>query len=359
LSKINHHSGGYIKSELNKLGRDPEHLEILSIIDQYSKTLENPETPSFLDRFKEARIPIPKIISKGDEKEKLPQYLGRYSNNHYILLRRGVINASHYFIKNTEGSLSLHSYIKVNSGLFSKPFEKDHAILLIESILRLLPIEEPNEDEKKYIINEFIRLLAHHWESVDSKKIDNYPHEILARKSFVQIMKTVRNWSAHNQIFMHADYPLCTFIFLIQMRALFDFPTDTQDYEIELLEILGDPCKKELWINKEKILPRELSILYLQIFKDFSDENTRDFRVHPLINSALEKSKNEITDETYLKSLYYYFWFKLSKPIVKPLRDLKNINANVFQIEYSPFPFSKIPYLIDFARYIYNKTLQK
>jgi hypothetical protein len=360
---INQKSGGEIdkkKDEFKKeQGRKANKSEMLSIIKDYTKTLDNTTTASFLDRFKEARIPIPKIISKGDEKEKLPEYLGRFSNNHYILLRRGIINASHYFIQNTEGSPSLHSYIKVNSTLFSKRFDSDDAILLIESILKLLPIEEPNEEEKKHIIDEFIRLLAHHWESADPKEINNYPPEILARKSFVEIMKTVRNWSAHNKIFMRADYPLCTFIFLIQMRALFDFPNDTQDYENELLQILGDPCKKELWINKETILPRELTILYIQIFKDFSNENTRDFRVHQLINSALLESKNEITPETYLKSLYYYFWFQTAKPIVKPLRDLKNSNANVFQIEYRPFPFSKIAYLDDFARYIYTKTLQK
>jgi hypothetical protein len=336
--------------------REPNSQEKLSIVEEYSKIIDT-NTTSFIDRFREARIPTPKIISKGDEKEKLPEYLGRFSNNHYILLRRGIINASHYFVKNTEGSPNLHSNIKVRPELFSKNFDADDAILLIESILGLLPIEEPSDEGKNHIVDEFIRLLAHHWDSVDLKKINNLTHKDLALRSFVEIMKTVRNWSAHNNIFMHADYSLCSFIFLIQMRALFKFPDTTQDYENELLKIIGTPCEKELFKNKEKIFPRELRTLYIKIFNDFSDGSSHDFRVPRLINSALLKdSRDGISNEKYLNSLYDYFWFTLSKPKFKASKEIKNNNVNVLQIEYIPFPFSKMEYLTDFARHFYTKS---
>jgi len=378
--ELNKLSANELSKKIAKQQKQDPNLDLLKIIenviDKYIyETTKTDGDETLLKRFDEARISPPEIISKSDPTQ-LRISLNKVNQDQYILLRRGIITASEYFLENINESPKLHLELRTKAFFKhdSKYFENEDAILLIHTICNLLPIQKPNENQEKYIIDELLRLLSHHFGNVDrqlikkidekivnsfkTKNTDDDTYNNLALFTFVEIMKTVRNWSAHEKIFMCSDYSLCAYIFLIHMRTIFMMPEKTQRYEKQLLKIIGKPCEEEQWGNMDEhgLLKKTLSNNYDKIYKRFSGK-FNNYYVNDLINNALISHKKGIKDKEYLQGLYYYFWFLTSKSTLSPYRP-PNGDSNHFKIEYELYPYSKIEYLSDFAKYLYPKTFE-
>ena len=64
-------------------------------------------------------------------------------------------------------------------------------------------------------------------------------------QSLSKIVKNVRNWSAHSNLFEDADEKLATFLFLVNMRVMFALPDDILSYERQALRLYSEPLNAD------------------------------------------------------------------------------------------------------------------
>ncbi len=361
LDEINVLSGGEIGKEiaehLEEQGIAPEKHEIISIIRKYSKTLDVPTTASqlgengptnFQDRFKEARIPTPTIISKGAENKKLPEYLKPFSVDPYILLRRAIFNACEFL---TEKLNDTASDIKINKALDKNYFNHDQTFFLLLKLKTFLPICEPHDDNDHFL-SDLIRFVNHDWDKINWDDIRGKKPTI--ETVFMQILKSVRNRSAHGSIFNSAHVDQVAFILLINMRVLFSLPDKTLPYEEEFLKLISKPTEENRLDHKSLVY--KLSDRYLNIRNTF-------YRPWSLkIDEIYDiKNNNKLSDKKIkylLDSFYDYFWYLTSIPETTPLIKDKNHGLSL-TISFKKFDYTTHPYLLEFSKHLYTKTFEK
>lgn len=220
---------------------------LCSFLEKYYEGLhKNEETNTynrFCDSFKKAFILPPKEINKGlNVTKKLNTWLKKHEENDYLVLRRGIIagcNDLKKLIKENDDNIQLRSFVKC-----TKKNDPTIEILTtdienyLDTVAQFLPLRQPALINEEYRL--FLRTLVHEWE----ENID--PQETTEKHggdihTYAWLSKQTRNWVSHAKLLEPLNSEIIAFLFLVNMRAMFKCPVETQDYEYILLKCMSKP----------------------------------------------------------------------------------------------------------------------
>ncbi len=230
----------------------------------------------------------------------------------------------------------------------------------LDVLEKFLPLREP--DNKKTLYKLLIRTLSHEWEAAvkqsESKKI-NCNKETHA---FYRIMKTTRNWVAHNAntIFDKLTEQDVAYLFLCNMRAMFKLNDGCiLNYEEKLFSLFAateKPDMKKIIGTSTENRQLKFAFSYSEFFK-YSEIDKSNFL--DALNTLQEKT-TEVTDKGslfFIRGLYLSFWFLTSDGYFPaPAKDRKNSSDEMFLYRFNYFDYSKPTFLFEFSRHIYNRS---
>lgn len=292
--------------------------------------------------FKDAKIALPTIYQKSDNSVK--NWVKDRYENPYSVLRRGIIEGCQYIDKNLDSiSISFNTISEVE-----KQINIEQARDYLAVLENFLPLRKPDDKDKVILYKLFIRTLSHEWEAADPKKI----------RGLAWIMKNVRNWITHNSaLFSEMDEAMLAYLFIINMRVMFDFDELVQNYEEILLSLFEKEALTEQLFKdncKNKLLFTPISKAYCDLqnlVSDESDKGIKDaFNFRALANN-IQESLSSLRDDKrlFVKVLYQLFWLINSYPrITTKNREIK--------ISFNDFNYTEKPYVFELARRIYNRS---
>ena len=311
------------------------------------------------DAFKTAKIALPTIYEKSDFR--VQAWVKSSYENPYSRLRRGIIEGCRYLKSLPEDKLQFNAFIKDN--------DKQVNIIDIHDYLDVLGnfllLREPSDKAALYKL--FIRTLAHEWEGAEPKTI-NKQNELFA---FAWIMKMSRNWLAHSKVFEQLTDQDVAYLFIVNMRAMFDLGEKLLPYEKHLLSLFTDvisvnemqdkigdsPKKRDYKTPKGRTIP--LVENYAALLKK-TGNTWQAINFHDALNN-LQKNKNKPTESDFLiKGLYQTFWFLTSSGgVYIPFDDeqIKGFAALNYQFKY--FDYKEQEYLFELARHIYSRSFSE
>jgi len=313
-------------------------------------------------KFKSANIKLPlssnpdkPFLTKDDDAD-IKKWLND-AHRDYFVLRRGII----------EGCQELKKLkAKLRFDKFSKD-DKKPALLDADDYLdvleNFLPLREPGNKASLYKL--FIRTLAHEWEeSVEPKKIDDDQTTL----AFSWIMKMSRNWLAHSKVFEQLTDQDVAYLFIVNMRAMFDLGDNLLPYEKHLLSLFTDvistekmqdrignsPKKRDYKTPKGRDIP--LVENYAALLKK-TGNTWQAINFHDALNN-LQKNKNKATESEFLiKGLYQTFWFLTSSGgVYIPPNDEQIKDFSTLNYQFKHFDYQKPEYLFELARHIYSSS---
>ncbi|PPD29468.1 MAG: hypothetical protein CTY19_17390 [Methylomonas sp.] len=304
--------------------------------------------------FTDAKIELPIIYTKdsSDDKEKVQTWVKNCYENPYSRLRRGIVEGSRYISKLIEEKQLTTNELRFND--FIKKPEKEVGldemrdyVLVLE---KFFPLREPRDFDKAALYKLFIRTLSHEWEAADPEKL----------RGLSWIMKNLRNWVSHNSsLFSSVDEKLLAYLFMINLRLIFDFDSKAQSYETILLALFPDALTEQLFKDKAKndLLKPDIAKAYLDLKNKVLDEKGNDgvkisdgFYFNELANN-IQQSNSPLKDDKQLFSelLYQMFWLTTSKPYVGTRNQKKTL-----EIKFNDFKYLEKPYIEALARHIYH-----
>ena len=303
------------------------------------------EVTSIKKAFESAKIALPPIYEKANPK--VQQWVKTRYENPYSRLRRGIIEACQY-LKNQKDKLRFDKFCKEGKKAF---LDINDYLATLENFL---PLREPEPSDKKILYKLFIRTLAHEWEdSVEPKVLDDK-----GSFAFSWVMKMTRNWIAHNStaIFTNLTEQDIAYLFICNMRAMFDLDDTVQSYEKHLFSLFDIKADTE-----NKIRNKDIPLI--DTYVSYFNEKTNRTDVHNILND-LQNDKYKLQnkgDEFFITGLYHCFWFLTSshnnqKDRARP--NDKNPNQ-VFVSRHYTFEFfnyTKTDFLFELAQCIYNRS---
>jgi hypothetical protein len=190
----------------------------------------------------------------------------------------------------------------------------------------------------------FLRTLVHEWEE-----------NILAPKSntFARISKSTRNWTSHANLLETLNTEIIAFLFLVNMRAMFKLPSETQPYEKILLSCISrlpannlqnldndikhaEECVDEILFSL-KIPKYKENKFGNKIFDKNGNESLKDFG--DKTNAIYQRNTGNPDAEShdFKQFLLQFFW-------INQKANLKNLTS------------SSSDFLTTLARHIYNRS---
>ena len=302
-------------------------------------------------------IYIPEVVGfeKSDpEYVKLRQWIKERESD-YAILRRGVIEGCRY-LKALKESLRFDKFSKDDK----KPafLDADDYLDVLENFL---PLREPSNKAALYKL--FIRTLAHEWEeSVEPKRIDDNQITL----AFSWIMKMTRNWITHNStaIFNNLNEHDVAYLFICNMRAIFDLGNEAKGYEKNLFLLFNKSEESEAFKQSELIVKEKRIPLVKHYVSYFNEKTkTKGIQVHNILHD-LQNDKGKLKakgDDFFITGLYHSFWFLTSEHDEKKDIALEN-NRNPNQVyiskhyTFSFFDYAQPEFLLKFASHIYNRS---
>jgi len=222
IAKFHQEAGFYIFNDLVHLGFPAEKMCFMT-----------GEKNSFID-FKTRcnDIYIPEVVgfekSNDVEYGNLRQWIKERESD-YANLRRGIIEGCQYLKKFNQPPTAFNQFQE--SG---KETNLDEIRDYLQILENFLPLRKP--DDKATCYKLFLRTLTHEWESAKPEKI----------KGLAWIMKSVRNWITHNSnLFNALDEKMLAYLFIINMRVMFDFDKKVEPYEKILLNLFATDALTE------------------------------------------------------------------------------------------------------------------
>jgi hypothetical protein len=283
----------------------------------------------FTKKFESSNIKIQPLYEK-EHKDSIEKWLND-ARSDYFVLRRGIIEGCQ-FLKNQ--TLCFNDFIK----------EKKVNVADMQDYLgvleNFLPLRPPADTQSLYKL--FVRTLSHEWEAANQIK------------GLAWIMKSTRNWITHNSaLFSELDEAMLAYLFIINMRLLFNFDESVQNYEKILLSLFANKALTEQLFkdkSKNKLIP--ISDVYRSLKNRAIDENIKDaFQFNTLANNIQESDSLARNDkQLFTQLLYQMFWLINSYPRV----DTKN--RKVLEINFADFNYAEKTYLFELARHIYSRS---
>lgn len=327
-------AGFYLYTQLVvELGFPKQHILFCSNHGDNTKTIQ--------DAFKTAKIALPKIYLKSDSDVQV--WVKERHENAYSRLRRGIIEGCRYLL---DKPLRFDRYSA----------DKEKTVVLdVENYLALLSgffsLNEPEKLSTAYKL--FVRTLAHEWdEVVKPRKLDKDQVSL----AFSWIMKMTRNWSAHTSVFEQLSEQDVAFLFMVNMRAMFDLGTELASYERYLLKLFEQSLELEVFKEKCGKDYKSRQIPLTQSYAAMLDKYGTNFEAinfHDLLNELQKKQTQN--NQFLIKGLYQVFWFLTSfgRVYIDPykVQDQKYLN---YQFNY--FDYKSQEYLIEIGRHIYHRS---
>ncbi len=339
-------AGFYIFNDLIHLGFSAEKMCFM--------TGEDSTFGDFKTKCLEIYIPEIKCFEKRDKKgyDKLRVWLQEQESD-YVKLRRGIIEGCKQ-LKELKEKLCFDKYSKDDK----KPafLDMDDYLDILESFL---PLREPSNKAALYKL--FIRTLAHEWEeSVEPKRINDDQTTF----AFSWIMKMSRNWMAHNStaIFNNLKEQDIAYLFVCNMRAIFDLGIDVKGYEKNLFLLFNKSEESEAFKASELIVKAK-DIPLVKHYVSYFNEKTKRIQVHHILHDLQnDKAKlKEKGDDFFITGLYHSFWFLTSEHDDKKDKAVEN-NRNPNQVYISRhytfycFDYTQSEFLFKFSSHIYNRS---
>ncbi|ANE54730.1 hypothetical protein [Methylomonas sp. DH-1] len=341
--RLKKNAGFYLYAKLVfELGFPKQHIQFFSNHGNEAKTIEA--------SFRAAKITPPEIYLKSDDS--IRQWVGDCFNSPYSRLRRGIIEGCKQ-LKKLKNNLRFSSFSVEGKSAF---LDADDYIDILENFL---PLREPENKTALYKL--FIRTLAHEWEeSVEPKRLD----EDQVTFAFSWIMKMTRNWIAHNStsIFTNLIEKDVAYLFICNMRAIFDLGSNAERYEEYLLELFVKETETgNIEDSKRKIMEKNIPLV--KHYVSYFNEKTKRTKVHNILHD-LQNNKERLKtkgDDFFITGLYHCFWYLTSEHDDKKDKAAENRNdPNQVYISrfytFKCFDYSQSDFLLKFSSHIYRRS---
>jgi hypothetical protein len=336
-------AGFYLYTKLVvELGFPKQHILFCSNHGENTETIQN--------AFKAAKIKLPKIYQKSDVEVK--NWVKESYENPYSRLRRGVIEACKYLKSIPESNCRFKDFIKDDE---KKPSIEDiHNYL--DVLAGFLPLKVPENPQTIYKL--FIRTLSHVWEAAEPIQEKEKKYSELS--AFFGIMKITRNWSAHGSVFQEIKAEDLAYLFIINMRAMFELGDEALPFEKYLLRLFENPVEDG---EMKKVVGRShedrsipLAVNYASMLKN-SGNTWQAIDFQDTLNRLQRNKSDRFDNDFFIKGLYQLFWFLTSKGRVYIPND--NLNSERFkalQYQFMHFDYKKTNYIFEIARHIYGRS---
>ncbi|HBA66197.1 MAG TPA: hypothetical protein DCZ48_08485 [Methylococcaceae bacterium] len=338
LKKI---AGFYLYTKLVvELGFPKQHILFCSNHGENTKTIQ--------EAFKTAKITLPQIHQKSDPE--VQNWIGRRFENPYSRLRRGIIEGCHYLKELSEDRYRFKCFIKEPDKQPGIDDLRDY----LDVLTNFLPLREPENTTVFYKL--FIRTLAHEWEAAEPKRLDKL-NELYA---FSWIMKMTRNWSAHSKIFERLEAKDVAYLFIVNMRTLFELGDEVLPYERHLLSLFDPPLDEAEMsaICGSDFKSRKIPLIENYAITLKKTGNTwQAINFYDALNNLQKNKDNGIESEFFIKGLYQAFWFLTSNGgVYLPLDEDQIKTFSVLKYQFKYFDYKKSNFIFELARHIYSRS---
>ncbi|MDO8843362.1 hypothetical protein [Methylicorpusculum sp.] len=350
-AKLKALAGYYLYTELVvELGFPKQHILFCSNHGENSTSTR--------DAFKTAKIALPTIYEKSAPE--VQAWVKTCYENPYSRLRRGIIEGCRHLKTLSEDKLRFKDFVKDPE---KKPSLEDFHDYL-DVLEQFLPLSIHENKDSTSLYKLFIRILAHEWEAAEPKQL-NSQKELFA---FSWIMKMTRNWLAHSKVFEQLTPQDVAYLFIVNMRAMFDLGDDLLPYEKHLLSLFtnvisADEMTNRIGDNPKKRNERNLTGRNIPLVENYAlllkaTGNTwQAINYHDALNNLQKHKEKGSGSELLIKGLYQTFWFLTSSGgvYIPPNDDqIKDFAALNYQFKY--FDYKKPEYLFEVARHIYTRS---
>ena len=284
---------------------------------------------SIANAFEAAKLTPPVIYTKRDETVR--RWIDEKQTDPYSVLRRGILlgcaAAEQLMERRGNDGLVFSLFFKREDepewppGPASPDYVRDY----LASMTALLPLTAPpTEDGRKQRYRILLHALSREWDN--RAKVNHLPDKSTYMASYGTILKEVRNWTSHTQLLDDLSEADVAFIFMADLRAMFNFPRESQPHEHLLLDLIGrtfgtvgeDQAAEIVGSDTEhRQLP--LDKVYFETKRMLGERRSNDENdpYYDQLIRELEKDTPNRVDERdrrfFLQSLYRMFWFYPSR----------------------------------------------
>jgi len=311
-------AGFYIYNHLIRSGVPAENICFL--------TGEKASTLQFLDHCRSALMPPPTAFEKSDSGfQEFRDWLRRRQEDPYVTLRRSIIDGCEYLrhlVEADEANIQFREFIGFK-GSDPERITREGIIDYLGTVQALLPsighadtrsgVEDLRVEQLYRLL---VRTLAHEWE--DAASPVNLRRDLpVKQKSILRtlgwIMKNVRNWMAHNSVINQLTAEDVAFLFLVNMRAMFNLGPKVVPYERSLLALFSRDSPQPAPGLIEEQLRDALVQSYRKVKERvIKSRQARDaVSFNELVNNLVLANENAV-GVGYIGLLRQMFWHGLS-----------------------------------------------
>jgi len=273
---------------------------------------------SITDAFNAAKLEIPEIPTKSDERTK--ESVLAMQQDAYVSLRRNVIEACGALqrsLSKGEIRFRLPDMPGKGAGLLDKVAADE----LLSILPKMLPFRSQSANARKRALRQFIVTLSQYWDRVEPGQMleDNRT----ARSSgnpqkwepwlcaYSNVLKYIRNWTSHSTVALTEVTEIdAAFVFLLGVRAMFNLGNLPTRFEEKLLISLGG-----VEFDKESL---DIDGLLRSMGKSFNEleqltERHQDLviSVFPKMLRELQKKNEPAVEDRRMGRVHQLFWHSL------------------------------------------------
>lgn len=319
LKKI---AGFYLYTKLVvELGFPKQHILFCSNHGDNTKTIQ--------DAFKTAKIALPKIYLKSDPD--VQTWVKERHENAYSRLRRGIFDACNYLESHTDN-----------------PEFKEYFF----GLKKYLPLKEPDANEKRTLYLHLARAIVHDWDDKGHKIPDRASNPI--GNSLGYLLRTSRNWLAHDSLLTNFDEKTIAFIFLLNIRMLVNLAdVPITSFEDELLSIFNKSTatEDEVVCNLKEFYREAIEISKnneINFINRFYNQMVNDFH------------ENKLETLSYTNLLFRLFMFSIYKQTSSfpKLVNTENKNSPFLDYQVKFVKRENLPaWLVEFGSHFYSLAI--
>jgi hypothetical protein len=175
-------------------------------------------------------------------------------------------------------------------------------------------------------------------------------------------MKITRNWIAHNStaIFNNLNEQDVAYLFICNMRVIFNLGHKIKDYETILFQLLNYNAQN-ISVQLQENIP--LVQNYIKYFNELSINKSHN-HVDEILNT-LQNDKQKIQEKGnafFITGLYQLFWFLTASEENTGNNTAQEHSTNLNQVvisrnySFKTFDYEKTEFLKSFSQHIYSRS---
>lgn len=284
-------------------------------------------------KFKSANIKYPyspnpnQPFLKKEDRDDIGQWLNDASND-YFVLRRGIIEACIHLESSTNNS-ELKEYFF--------------------GLKKYLPLKEPALNEKRSIYLHLARAIVHDWDVKGHGIPDRNTNPIGYNLGY--LLRTARNWLAHDSLLNSFDEKTIAFIFLINIRVLAglaDVPIESFEYKLLSLFNKSKSSEDEVLCNLKAFYREAIEI------SKINEINFINRFYNQMVNDFHEKKLDTLKYTNLLFRLFMFSIYKQTSSFPK-LINTENPNSPFLDYQVKFVKRENLPsWLSEFENHFYD-----